>query len=131
MKYLLDTSVFLLADASPERLNRQARDLLSHEREGIYLSAASSWEISIKHALGKLELPGPAMKYVPQRLRELGLQALDITHVHALATGELPWHHQDPFDRLLIIQARLEQMVLLTSDRVFEKYAVKTLWCGR
>jgi PIN domain nuclease of toxin-antitoxin system len=59
-----------------------------------------------------------------------GIRALDISHLHALAVGDLPLHHQDPFDRILIVQARMEQMVLLTADRMFEEYSVKTFWCG-
>jgi PIN domain nuclease of toxin-antitoxin system len=131
MKYLLDTSVFLWALAAPEKLNRRARELLSGERQGLFLSAASSWEISIKHALGRLAMPEPPAKYIPEWLQRWGLRGLDITHLHALAAGELPIHHQDPFDRVLIAQARLEQMVLLTADQVFERYDVETFWCGR
>ncbi len=59
-----------------------------------------------------------------------GIRALDISHLHALRVSDLPPHHQDPFDRILIVQARMEEMVLLTADRIFEKYAVKIFWCG-
>ena len=131
MKYLLDTSVFLWALASPERLNRRARDVLSSEREGLFLSAASSWEISVKYMLGKLELPEPPAQYIPAWIGRWGIHPLDITHFHALAVSGLPPHHQDPFDRILVAQANLEQMVLLTADRMFEKYSVKLFWCGR
>lgn len=131
MKYLLDTSVFLWALATPERLNRRARELLSNGREGLFLSAASSWEISIKHSLGRLALPEPPARFIPAWLRNWGLRGLDITHAHALAVGELPPFHQDPFDRVLIVQAKLEQMVLLTADRVFEKYPLEIFWCGK
>jgi len=131
MKYLLDTSVFLWGLAAPERLNRRARQLLSRQREGLYLSAASSWEISIKHSLGRLELPAPPAECIPAWIRNWGLRTLDITHLHALAAGELPMIHQDPFDRVLIAQARQEQMTLLTADRQLQGYAVEVLWCGR
>jgi PIN domain nuclease of toxin-antitoxin system len=131
MKYLLDTSVFLWALAAPEKLNRRARKLLSDQRQQLFFSAASSWEISIKHVLGRLELPEPPSKYIPTWLQRWGLRALDISHPHALASGELPSHHQDPFDRVLIAQANLEQMVLLTADRVFSKYPVEVFWCGK
>ena len=130
MKYLLDTGVFLWALGAPNRLNRQARILLSSEREGLFLSAASSWEITVKFALGKLTLPEPPAKYIPMWMQNWGIHSLDISHRHALAIGDLPSHHQDPFDRILIAQARLEGMVLLTADRVFEKYAVKSIRCG-
>ncbi len=131
MKYLLDTGVFLWALAVPEKLNRQARALLSKEREGMYLSAASSWEISVKFGLGKLQLPEPPAKYIPAWMLQWGIRGLDISHIHALALSDLPMHHHDPFDRMLIVQARMEEMMLLTADRIFQKYAVRTLWCGR
>ncbi|MGH9790289.1 MAG: type II toxin-antitoxin system VapC family toxin, partial [Candidatus Acidiferrales bacterium] len=122
-------SVFLQALAAPERLDRRARELLSHQRAGLFFSAASSWEISIKHALGRLQLSDPPAKYVPASLADWGIEGLEITHRHALA-GELALYHHDPFDRMLIVQAQFEQLVLLTTDRIFEKYPVKTLWCG-
>jgi PIN domain nuclease of toxin-antitoxin system len=130
MTYLLDTSVFLWALSVPRRLNRRARDLLSNSREGLFLSAASSWEISLKFGLGKLELPELPARYVPKWMLNWGIAGLDISHLHALAVGELPPYHQDPFDRILIAQAVAEGMVLLTADRMFEKYSVETLWCG-
>lgn len=131
MKYLLDTGVFLQAEVAPEKLNRRAQELLLHGRERFFFSAASSWEISIKHSLGKLDLPLAPREFIPRRLSEMGIEALNINHLHALAAGELPLHHQDPFDRMLIAQARMEEMVLLTADRMFEKYDVEMMWCGR
>ncbi len=130
MKCLLDTGVFLLARASPHKLNRRARQLILQERQDLFLSAVSSWEISIKYALGRLRLPHPPAQYVPASLADWGIRGLEITHQHALAAGELPLYHHDPFDRMLIVQAQLEQLVLLTADRIFDRYEVKTLWCG-
>jgi PIN domain nuclease of toxin-antitoxin system len=117
--------------ADPERLNRRARELLSDEAQQLYLSAASFWEISIKYALGRLELPERPTQCVPGWLRRWGLHHLEISRLHALAVVELPSHHHDPFDRMLIAQAQLEQLVLLTADRVFTKYSVQILWCGK
>jgi PIN domain nuclease of toxin-antitoxin system len=131
MKYLLDTVIFLWSQGALDKLNRNALELLADRKQEIYLSAASSWEMGIKVALGKLQLPEPAASYVPKRLSVEGIRPLVITHSHALAVGELPPHHQDPFDRMLIAQARSENMVLMTADPVFSKYAVDTLWCGR
>jgi PIN domain nuclease of toxin-antitoxin system len=130
MRYLLDTGVWLWSQARPERLGRKAIKLLSAVPEGdeLFLSAASCWEISIKFHLGKLPLPEPPALYVPSRLN--GLTPLPITHAHALAAGELPLYHADPFDRLLIAQARLEGMALLTADRNFMKYDVAVVWCA-
>jgi PIN domain nuclease of toxin-antitoxin system len=129
MRYLLDTSVFLWAQESPERLNRNARSLLADEQEELFLSAASSWEISLKYAVRKLRLPEEPREYVASRMRRWGVSPLDITHAHALAVADLPLHHSDPFDRMLAAQAGLEQMTLLTTDRVFEKYPVRVFWC--
>jgi PIN domain nuclease of toxin-antitoxin system len=130
MKYLLDTSVWLWSLTASERINKKARQLLASGQEELYLSAASSWEISIKWALGRLPLPEPPGSYVPKRLAAQGIRPLAITHTHALTVSELPAHHSDPFDRLLIAQAQVEDMVILTADRALEPYGVKILWCG-
>lgn len=131
MKYLLDTSVFLWSNGAPERLNRQATAVLSSKSSEVYLSAASSWEIAIKFALGALRLPSPPLQFIPDALRILSIRSLEISHLHSLAAGALPPHHRDPFDRMLIAQANSEEMVLLTADRVFEKYDVETMFCGK
>lgn len=130
MKYLLDTSVFLWSVGPLKNLNKHAQDLLSQGREEFYLSAATAWEIAIKSAVGKLKLPEPPEKLVPNSVRLLGLRPLHITQIHALGVAGLPAHHQDPFDRILIAQARIEDMVLMTTDHMFSQYPVQTLWCG-
>jgi PIN domain nuclease of toxin-antitoxin system len=131
VKYLLDTSVFLWSNGALERLNRQATAVLSSKSSEVYLSAASSWEIAIKFALGALRLPSPPLQFIPDALRILSIRSLEISHLHSLAAGALPPHHRDPFDRMLIAQANSEEMVLLTADRVFEKYDVETMFCGK
>ena len=131
MRYLLDTNVFLWAVAAPEKLNPRARHLLTADEHDFFLSAASSWEISIKYSIGHLHLPEPPAKYVPDRLHKWGFAWLEISQPHALAVAELPPHHQDPFDRMLIAQAQLEHMTLLTADRLITKYNADILWCGK
>jgi PIN domain nuclease of toxin-antitoxin system len=131
VKYLLDTNVFLWGAGTPDKLNQQATGLLSSVSSELYLSAASSWEIAIKFALGSLALPKPPLQFIPQAMRALTLRSLDITHLHSVAAGELPRHHRDPFDRMLIAQARVETMVLLTADTAFRKYDVETVFCGK
>lgn len=131
MKYLLDTSVFLWSAGAPEKLNKQAVSLLASKASELYLSAASSWEIAIKFALGSLGLAKPPSEFLPEAMRVLALRALDITHSHSLAAGELPRKHRDPFDRMLIAQARSETMVLLTADRIFANYDVEIVLCGK
>ncbi|HEY6250918.1 MAG TPA: type II toxin-antitoxin system VapC family toxin [Candidatus Angelobacter sp.] len=130
MRYLLDTNVFLWSIGPLRKLNQRAQDLLSQARGEFYLSAASAWEITIKSATGKLKLPEPPERLVPNSVKVLGLRPLPITQLHALAVGSLPLHHQDPFDRILIAQARSEDMVVMTTDHLFSKYPVQTLWCG-
>jgi len=131
VKYLLDTSVFLWSAGAPDKLNKQATSLLSSISSDLYLSAASSWEIAIKFALGSLALPKPPSQFIPHAMRTLALRSLDITHFHSLAAGELPRHHRDPFDRMLIAQARAEALVLLTADSAFKRYDVELMFCGK
>lgn len=125
MKYLLDTAVWLWSVGPTERLSKKARELLASGEEELYLSVASSWEISIKASLGKLKLPEPPDRYVPKRLAEQGILPLPILQSHALGVFTLPPHHQDPFDRMLISQALVEGMCIVTSDRAFADYPVE------
>lgn len=129
--YLLDTGIFLWSMGSTVKLNLEARTVLEEAANQLFLSSASSWEISIKWSTGKLKLPEAPYTYIPKRLTSQAIRALQITHLHALTAGELPRHHEDPFDRMLIAQAVVEDMVLMTADRLFENYKVQTLWCAR
>lgn len=113
--------------ANPRRLSQRSRELLQDPGNQLYLSAASSWEIAIKYALGKLPLPLPPMEYVLSRMETSGTSPLPVQHSHALHAGSLPLHHADPFDRLLIAQAQLENLGILTADRQFEAYEVDLL----
>ena len=99
--------------------------------EELYLSAVTPWEISIKMRLGKLEFPGPPAQYVPRFMAKQYLTPLSVTHSHAAKVYDLPAHHADPFDRMLIAQALIGGLTILTSDRSFRKYPAKLLWCGR
>lgn len=113
--------------AQSTRLSRQTRELLQDPANEVFLSAASSWEIAIKYALGKLPLPVPPMEYVLSRMETSGTAPLPVQHSHALHAGSLPRHHADPFDRLLIAQAQLENLHILTADGQFEAYEVEVL----
>ena len=130
MKYLLDTSVWLWSLTDSARIRPQGRDLIVRGEEELYLSAVSSWEIAIKWARGKLPLPEPPASYIPKRMSDQGIRPLPITHSHTLAVSELPAHHWDPFDRLLIAQAQTEGMTILTADRTIRLYDVQIVWCG-
>ena len=127
MTVLLDTHVWLWMITAPERLSAVARRLVEDGRTTLLLSAASSWEIAIKHSLGRLDLPLPPPQFVPERIRTTRVTALSIDHAHTLRAGGLEPHHRDPFDRMLVAQALVEKVPLLTADRVFNLYEVETL----
>jgi PIN domain nuclease of toxin-antitoxin system len=127
LRILLDTHAWLWLQASPERLPKRSLELVSDPENDVYLSAASSWEIAIKYALGKLPLPGPPGEYVPSRIASSGTATLPVEHRHALHVAGLPHHHRDPFDRLLVAQAHLEGLVLLTSDPAFDPYGIEMI----
>jgi PIN domain nuclease of toxin-antitoxin system len=130
MKYLVDTSVLIHSLISRPKLNDRAIELLTSNSSELYLSAVSSWEITIKAGTGKLILPERSSEFLTRAMRAMFLQSLSITHLHALAVDGLPNHHRDPFDRMLIAQAASEQMTLLTADRIFQKYKVDLIYCG-
>lgn len=125
MKILLDTQCWLWMQASPARFSSSALGLIEDTENELLLSAASSWEIAIKTALGKLSLPIPPAEYVPDRLRSSGVNGLPIEHSHALHVASLPHFHRDPFDRLLIAQAQLERLTILTADSQLALYDVQ------
>jgi PIN domain nuclease of toxin-antitoxin system len=130
-RYLLDTAVFLWNFVEPDRLNRQVLRLFENPQNGVFLSSVTAWEIGIKFASGKLQLPEAPRPYIAKRMTPAGLLPLAMTHEHALSAGELPKLHTDPFDRMLVAQARTENMILITSDRQLMKYSVQTLWSGK
>jgi PIN domain nuclease of toxin-antitoxin system len=129
VKLLLDTHVFLWLLTEPERLGDHLA-LVEDRRTELLVSAASSWEIAIKHELGKLPLPEPPERYVPDRIRAIRAQPLAIEHSHALAVASLPPLHRDPFDRLLIAQAGALGVAILTADPAVAQYPAQTLLVG-
>ena len=125
MRILLDTQCWLWMQVSPERFSPSALIQIEDPGNELLLSAASSWEIAIKVGLGKLSLPLPPADYVPDRLMSSGVIGLPVGHSHALHVASLPAHHRDPFDRLLIAQAQIEGLTILTADREFAQYDVQ------
>ncbi len=113
--------------ASPDRIGPAARALVSDAAHERMLSAASAWEIVIKQRLGRLTLPEPPERYVPERMRTSAVDGLPITHRHALAVGALPLLHRDPFDRMLVAQARVERVTIVTADPLVLQYDVDVL----
>jgi PIN domain nuclease of toxin-antitoxin system len=114
--------------AEPERLSEPTQQALRDPASDLYLSVASVWEIAIKFAAGRLQLPEPPAEFVAQRLEEDKVRVLSILLGHALRAGELPPHHRDPFDRLLVAQAQIEGLTLLTADRELAAYDVQLHW---
>jgi PIN domain nuclease of toxin-antitoxin system len=108
-------------------LSKRARSAIEDGSNDVLVSAAVAWEITIKHALGKLSLPLDPIAYFPARLSALGFQALAITADHALAVGKLPPYHNDPFDRIMIAQAQMEGLTFVTKDPIAATYRLKTL----
>ena len=131
MSFLLDTGVWLWSVSEPERIAQAGREILADSAQQLFLSPVTSWEVAIKAASGKLQLPEPPGSYVPTRMAHQGLRPLPISHRHCLAVYGLPRHHGDPFDRLLVAQALEENLTLLTADREIRKYDVPLIWCGR
>jgi PIN domain nuclease of toxin-antitoxin system len=129
--YLLDTGVWLWSVGEPTRISSRAREVIVDAKQAVFLSAVTSWEVAIKAGSGKLHLPEPPDLFVPRRMASQGLRALAVSHQHALAVFALPVHHRDPFDRLLIAQAQVEDMTLITADRMFDRYPIQVLWAGR
>jgi PIN domain nuclease of toxin-antitoxin system len=124
---LLDTQVWLWMLMAPERFSEQALRLVQSAHNRLILSAASAWEVAIKHELGRLQLPGPPESVIPDLLLRSGVEALPMTHIHALRAGSLPPHHRDPFDRMLVAQAQLEGLPILTSDAQIRLYDVEVM----
>jgi PIN domain nuclease of toxin-antitoxin system len=126
-RYLLDTHIWLWMLVDPQRLSSAVSRVASDPSSELLLSAASAWEIAIKHRLGKLPLSEPPATFIPDRLRRSGVRALAIEHDHVVRVADLPDHHRDPFDRLLIAQAQALRVPLITVDPVFTSYDVNLI----
>ena len=128
MKLLLDTHTFIWWDSEPAKLSSQALALCQDRTNTLLLSVASVWEMQIKLQLGKLKLNLPLAELITSQQQTNNIEILPVTLAHVLALQNLPPHHKDPFDRLLIAQANVEDAVLVSNDPVFVKYAIHVLW---
>lgn len=128
MKVLLDTCAFLWMITDAQDLSPKAREILADPGNDLFLSAASCWEIAIKHGLGKIKFSGSPEKIVPDQMQRLSIQSLPVLASHALHTGALKLLHRDPFDRLLVSQSKLEGFPILTPDPLITAYGVETAW---
>jgi PIN domain nuclease of toxin-antitoxin system len=124
MRLLLDSHVFLWWLQDSPRLARTARRAITSPASSVFVSAASIWEIAIKLGIGKLRWKAPANVTLDQCIRACGFTELPVTARHAAATRDLPPHHGDPFDRMLISQALTEQLRVVTADLTFRAYGV-------
>ena len=127
MKVLLDTHVWLWMWGEPERLRNEARSVIEDPATELNVSAASAWEVATKDTAGRIRLPTSAEAWLvdPRHLRDV--TELPITFAHAIRAGMLPPHHRDPFDRMLVAQAQLEGLVLVSADRKLAAYDVNTI----
>ena len=123
LRLLLDTHTLLWALTSPDRLDEFARNAISDPSNVVFVSAVSGWEIALKSNLGRLDVPANVIEMI----EATGFDHLPITFSHGVEAGGLPLHHRDPFDRLLVAQARLNDLVLVTRDSRIIHYEVSTM----
>jgi PIN domain nuclease of toxin-antitoxin system len=127
VRLLLDTHAFLWWVADSRELSRKARAAIGSGRNQCLVSIASGWEIAIKVSLGKLRIEGALDRFLPEQIAANGFQPLPIDLKHAARVATLPFHHRDPFDRLLVAQALEEDLAIVTADPVFTKYGVRRI----
>jgi PIN domain nuclease of toxin-antitoxin system len=128
VKLLLDTHAFLWWIRDDQSLGARARKAIANERNHCFLSVASCWEMAIKKSRGNLEIPEPIDAFVAEQLAANGFSLLPIDLRHVARVSRLPFHHRDPFDRLLVAQAIDEDMIIASADRMFEKYGIERVW---
>ncbi len=128
MKLLLDTHTFLWFISGHASLSSTAQSLIDDKSNQPLLSIASLWEMAIKVSIGKLSLRQPFETLVPQQMALNGIKLLDIKVPHITAVSKLPFHHRDPFDRLLIAQASVEGISLISVDNAFDAYTINRVW---
>lgn len=127
-RYLLDTHCFIWLAVDDPRLTDAARSCVAESENQLFLSVASVWEMAIKKSLGRLELKISLRDFVEHQLGALATQLLEIRSEHALLVEGLPFHHRDPFDRLLVAHAIRENLTVLGADSSFDKYGVRRVW---
>lgn len=128
MRALLDTNSFLWFISGSDRLSVNARSLIADIKNDLFLSVASLWEIAIKTSIGRLELLRPFDQLIPSQLEENDINILPIELNHLSQIIELPFHHRDPFDRLIIAQGMIEELPVISSDASFRMYPIEVIW---
>jgi len=128
VKLLLDTHAFLWWVGDTRGLSRKARSAIGSGRNECFVSVASGWEIAVKVSLGNLRIESSLDRFLPEQLAANGFQPLAIDLKHTARVATLPFHHRDPFDRLLAAQALEEELAMVTADPVFAKYGIRRVW---
>ncbi|HML24482.1 MAG TPA: type II toxin-antitoxin system VapC family toxin [Aggregatilinea sp.] len=128
MNYLLDTHAFLWFISADPSLSPAAQAAIESEENRIFLSTASLWEMAIKVSLGKLEVPSPFGQFMYEQMREndVTLHGIQLAHIDKVVT--LPFHHRDPFDRLIVAQSLTDQLPVIGKDPVFDAYGIQRVW---
>lgn len=124
MKLLLDTCTWIWWISETSRLSSETTDMLASRDNRVFFSSVSGLEIAIKYGLGRLDLPELPEQFIPPRLQRDGFEVLPVSLPHSLAVASLPFHHRDPFDRLLVAQAQLEGLTLVTGDSHLQRYSI-------
>jgi len=130
MKFLLDTHTFLwlINKLYSSKLSEAVNRLFLNQENQFYLSIASVWEIAIKVNLGKLDIVQPIGPFILEQLQENDINLFDIRFQHAIKVAELPLHHRDPFERIIIAQSLVENIPLLSKDEIFDTYGIQRIW---
>jgi PIN domain nuclease of toxin-antitoxin system len=128
MRVLIDTHAFIWELLADHRSSRKAIEVMRSKEYDLVFSIVSLWEVSIKIKLGKLNAIGSSVAYIREQMNEYGMELLPLQYEHLLQLENLPLHHGEPFDRLLIAQAITEGLPILTHDQHFPKYPVKLIW---
>lgn len=128
MRILLDTHTFLWWVWDAPELSAKARKYIANPDNECLLSLASVWEIAIKSSLGKIKIDRPLDQFIPEQLSANGFKPLEIGFRHIVQVNTMPFHHKDPFDRLLAAQAREEKLLIVSADPIFTQYGIKRIW---
>jgi len=128
MRLLLDTNAFLWFADGSQQLSQPAKEQIENTGHEVYLSVASIWEMAIKISLGKLEIALPVDEFIKRQLELGGIELLAVSEHHACAVAKLPFHHRDPFDRMLAAQCLADGLAIVSPDTCFERYGVQRLW---
>jgi PIN domain nuclease of toxin-antitoxin system len=128
VRLLLDTHAFLWWVEGTPALGRRARAAVSDPENEVLVSVASCWELAIKLSLGRLRLTRSLERFVPEQLTRNGFVLLGVDFRHVARVADLPFHHRDPFDRLLVAQALQDDLAIVSADRVLRKYGVTVVW---